>query len=351
MNSKELIEATIALYHMRRPGMIWGPPGIGKTDNIVQAGQAIAEELVKDKKSGLKKVEDFQVKDFRVALRDPTDFKGFPVPDTAAGVMKFLRDGELPHDGHGILFFDELVSGTPATQAAAMQLTLKNHHGKFAIGDYELPPGWGIMAAGNRETDRGVVHRMPTPLANRFIHLDAEVDPKAWVGWALENNISAELIAFIRFKEELLFKFDPKLDSKAFPTPRSWVATEDIVNSRASKGVQYGMVKGTVGEGPGSEYWGFRDLINELPTLEQIRLDPKGCPLPKENKPSARFAITTLMGANVSETTFESFLEYSSRMDPEFQTVFIKDALIRDPKLRTNRIYAKWVLKNADVIM
>lgn len=352
MNSIHLRAAIVHAYQHRRPVFIWGPPGIGKSEVVAQAARDIANILVKDKKSGLKKVEDFQLLDYRMALRDPTDIKGFPMPDKETGTMKFLRDAELPRDGYGILFMDELVSATPATQAAGMQLTLKNAKGEHAIGDYVLPPGFSIVAAGNRETDRGVVHRMPTPLANRFTHLEAEPDVSAWVGWALENNISAELIAFIRFKEDLLFKFDPKLDSKAFPTPRSWVATEAICNDKhLPDQVKFPMIQGTVGQGPGSEYWAFRSMINDLPSLEQIRLDPKKCPLPAGDKMSARYAITTLMGANVNEQTFDSFLEYSSRMEPEFQTVFIKDALTRDPKLRTNRVYQKWALKNADVVL
>lgn len=351
MNSQHLKTAIVSLYGMRRPGFIWGPPGIGKSEIVAQAAQGIGAALAKDKKSGLKHAEDFQLIDFRMALRDPTDIKGFPMPDTATGTMKFLRDAELPRDGHGILFMDELVSATPATQAAGMQLTLKNAKGQHAIGDYVLPEGFSIMAAGNRETDRGVVHRMPTPLANRFVHLEAECDPNAWIGWALENNISAELIAFIRFKEELLFKFDPKLDSKAFPTPRSWVTTEDIVNDGIPEDVKYHMIQGTVGQGPGSEYWAFRKMVNELPSLEEIRLDPKGTKLPDDKQMSARYAITTLMGAHTNDATFEAFLTYSSRMQPEFQCVFIKDALTRDPKTRTSKVYQKWALKNAEVVL
>lgn len=349
MNSQQLVAAIRTGYFLQEPEFIWGPPGVGKSEVVAQAARQIAADLVKAKK--IKKVEDFGLVDFRMALRDPTDIKGFPMPDAQTKTMKFYRDAELPTSGYGILFMDELVSATPATQAAGMQLTLKNHKGEHAIGDYVLPAGWSIVAAGNRETDRGVVHRMPTPLANRFTHLDYEVDPKAWVQWALDNDISAELIAFIRFKEELLFKFDPKLDSKAFPTPRSWVRTEKYVHAEVAEDVKYELVKGTVGEGPGSEYWAFRKLVNELPTIDEIRLAPEKTRVPGPDALSARFAITTLLGANASESTFEPFLIYTERMEKEFQCTFVRDALHRTPELRKNKVYTRWALKNADVIL
>lgn len=350
MNTQQLATAISTLYALRRPGFIWGPPGIGKTDILSQAGRHLGAQLAKAKK--IKKAEDFRIVDFRMALRDPTDIKGFPMPDQASKTMKYFRDAELPTEGCGILFMDELNSAMPATQAAGMQLTLKNAHGKHQIGDYVLPDGFSIMAAGNRENDRGVVHRMPTPLANRFTHLEAEVDPKAWVHWALtDGDCSAALIAFIRWKENLLFKFDPKIDSKAFPTPRSWVATDEILASEAPADVKYELVKGTVGDGPGSEYWAFLQLIEKLPTIEEIRLEPRKAKVPSETELSARYAVTTLMGANVSVDSFEAFITYSERMDKEFQCVFVRDALLKDPKVRTSKVYAKWALANQDIVL
>lgn len=350
MNTQQAVHAICAAYYDREPLFLWGPPGIGKSEGVVGAGLVIADQLVKDKK--IKKTQEFGIADFRMAQRDPTDIKGFPMPDQATRTMKFYRDGELPTDGYGILFMDELVSAAPATQAAAMQLTLRNSKGEFAIGDYVLPKGWAVIAAGNRETDRGVVHRMPTPLANRFTHLDLEADKDSWVQWALDHGVSAELIAWIRFKPDLLFKFDPKSDSKAFPTPRSWVRTEKWANNaKLPEDVKIAMIRGTVGDGPGSEYWAYRRLIDQLPTLDEIRLNPTKAKLPGEDQPSARFAVVTLMGAHANEHTFEAFLQYSERLDKEFQVVFVKDALHRDSKIERMKIYTQWALKNSDVIL
>jgi hypothetical protein len=337
MTPQNLVIALKRCYHIDRPSMIWGPPGVGKSDLVGQVAEQIGKEL-KDKNFGLI--------DFRMALRDPTDIKGFPMPDAKTQTMKFFRDGELPRDGRGILFMDELPSATPATQAAGMQLTLGRR-----IGDYELPKGWTIFAAGNRQSDRGVVHAMPSPLANRMTHFEYDVEPKDWVQWALDHDVSPELIAFIRFKPSLLFDFDPKKSSKAFPTPRSWVATEDFAKSNDPDQVKFECIKGTVGDGPGAEYWGFLKMIDQLPTIEEIRVAPEKTKVPGEDQPSARHAITTLLGAHAGETTFEAFFKYMQRMDKEFQCVYVRDAIRREPKLRTNRAFTQWILNNSDVIL
>lgn len=343
MKMSDLTIAIMRLYVEREPGMIWGPPGIGKTDGLYQAGRKIAKRLITEKK--IKKIEEFGVIDFRLAMRDPTALIGFPMPDQKSQTMKFWRDGELPTSGYGIVFMDEINSATRATQAGGMQLTLTRR-----IGEYQLPDGWSIMAAGNRESDNGVVYKMPAPLANRLVHIDAEVDNLGWQAWAVDNGVTPELLAWIRFKPDLLFKFDPKIDSKAFPTPRSWVKTDKFLRSDDPETIKYQLIKGTVGDGPGSDYWSFLKLIDQLPTLEEIRLNPTKAKVPTEKQPGARCAVTTLMGANVSEASFEAFLTYAERLEKDFQAVFVRDALKREPKLRTNKVYAKWAIKNHDVI-
>jgi len=71
-----------------------------------------------------------------------------------------------------------------------------------------LPEGWAIVAAGNRDSDRAATTRMPTPLRNRFVHIDFEVDVQEWCEWAIKTDIRPEAIAFIRFRPELLSAFD-----------------------------------------------------------------------------------------------------------------------------------------------
>ena len=156
-------------FKANRPLFLWGPPGIGKSDIVKQMG----EEL------------DAHVIDIRLSLWEPTDIKGIPYFDSDSGKMAWAPPIELPDAEMGkkhkqiILFMDEMNSAAPAVQAAAYQLVLNRR-----VGTYKLPDNVLIVAAGNRESDKGVTYRMPAPLANRFIHLEMRVDHASWEIWA-----------------------------------------------------------------------------------------------------------------------------------------------------------------------
>lgn len=201
------------------------------------------------------------------------------MPDAATQTMKFYRDGEPPTKGRGILFMDEFNSAAPATQAAAMQLILT---GK--IGDYTLLGGWWIVGAGNRESDRSVVHRMPAALSNRFVHLDLEVNLEDWSQWGMRNKMPSELISFIRFRPNLLHVFDPS--QRAFPTPRSWSFVSKIMNSGLDVDIEGEILKGTVGEGAAIEFSAFLQCVSKaIHTRKSSRM--RSFPEGKSKKPYA----------------------------------------------------------------
>lgn len=327
MKPSDLAIALRTCYRIRRPAFVWGPPGVGKSDMI----QAVARD------------DKLEVVDFRMALRDPTDVKGFPMPDQATKTMKFFRDAELPTKGKGILFMDELNSAARATQAAGMQLCLDRK-----IGDYTLPEGWSIIAAGNRDTDMGVTNRMPSPLANRFTHYDYEVNADDWVQWAMNNNISAELIAFIRFRAVLLHAHDPKSAAHAFATPRSWVAADQLRQEEKNQTVAFHHVKGTVGDGPGAEYIAFIKMAAELPSVDEIKMNPDGAVVPQS--PGAQWAIATALAVATTTSAFSKFMQYMVRMPTEYQATYVRDAIRKEPTIKKDVVFNKWAVKNEKVI-
>jgi hypothetical protein len=236
----------------RRPVFLWGPPGIGKSDIVKQIGQDAGRDVI----------------DVRLALWEPTDIKGIPYYDASKGTMVWAPPGELPMDPEStaIIFLDELNSAPPAVQAAAYQLILNRR-----VGTYSLPKGVDIVAAGNREGDRGVTYRMPAPLANRFIHLEAKVDFDDFQEWAVMNNVHPEVVGYVGFAKQDLYDFDPKSPSKAFATPRSWVFVSDLLwEDDTDIDTLHNLIAGAVGDGLAVKFMAHRKIAGRLPKAEDI---------------------------------------------------------------------------------
>jgi hypothetical protein len=236
----------------RRPVFLWGPPGIGKSDIVKQIGEDAGREVI----------------DVRLALWEPTDIKGIPYYNAEKGAMVWAPPAELPTDPEStaVIFLDELNSAPPAVQAAAYQLILNRK-----VGTYSLPKGVDIVAAGNREGDRGVTYRMPAPLANRFIHLEAKVDFDDFQEWAVMNAVHPEVVGYVGFAKQDLYDFDPKSPSKAFATPRSWVFVSDLLKDDDTDiDTLHNLIAGAVGDGLAVKFMAHRKIAGRLPKAEDI---------------------------------------------------------------------------------
>jgi hypothetical protein len=236
----------------RRPVFLWGPPGIGKSDIVKQIGEDAGREVI----------------DVRLALWEPTDIKGIPYYNSDQGKMVWAPPSELPTDADStaIIFLDELNSAPPAVQAAAYQLILNRR-----VGTYELPKGVDVVAAGNREGDRGVTYRMPAPLANRFIHLEMKIDFDDFQEWAVNNAVHPEVLGYVGFAKQDLYDFDPKSPSKAFATPRSWVFVSDLLkDDDCDIDTLHNLIAGAVGDGLAVKFMAHRKIAGRLPKAEDI---------------------------------------------------------------------------------
>ena len=185
------------------PVMLWGPPGVGKSQIIADIARKHGVPLI----------------DIRLSQMEPTDLRGIPFrkDDNVEWSVPAMLPDAARHGEQGILFLDEINAAPPTVSAAAYQLILDRR-----LGEYVIPDGWAIFAAGNRQGDRGVTYTMPAPLANRFSHFEVETHLDDWVAWAYAHDIDERVIAFLRFRPERLFDFDPAHNPIAFPSPRSW---------------------------------------------------------------------------------------------------------------------------------
>lgn len=243
-------------FKARRPLFLWGPPGIGKSDIMNQLGEEMNAHVI----------------DVRLPLWEPTDLKGIPYFDSTNNKMAWAPPLELPDEALAkkhkiiILFFDELNSAAPAVQAAAYQLILNRR-----VGTYHLPKNVLMVAAGNREGDRGVTYRMPTPLTNRFIHLDMRVDFDDWLQWAADNKLHKDVVGYLSFSKKDLYDFDPKSSSRAFATPRSWsFVSELLFDDDEDENTLTDLIAGSVGEGLAVKFMAHRKISSKMPKPEDI---------------------------------------------------------------------------------
>lgn len=323
MRTKDAIETMGALIDAKIPTFLWGAPGIGKSSIIKQ----IARE------SGIECI------DLRLSLMDPTDLKGIPFYEKDSHSALWAPPSFLPREGRGILFLDELNSAAPAVQASAYQLILDRK-----VGEYTLPEGWAIVAAGNREGDRGVVYRLPSPLANRFVHIEMEVNAKDWRDWALSRGIDARVIAYIGFKNNALFGFDPLKSTRSFATPRSWEAVHTILNSSLSKPLWLETIGGAVGEDAAVDFLGFIQVMDKLPDIDKIL---RGEENEVSDDLSTLYALASALVSRIlmspSDEAVSNLLRYSLKLKNEFAVLIVQDLQYQAIAMEHLDAYGEWV--------
>ena len=187
-----------------------------------------------------------------------------------------------------VLFLDEMNSAAPAVQATAYQLVLNRR-----VGKYKMPDNVVIVAAGNRESDKGVTYRMPAPLANRFVHMEMKVDYESWEAWAVENRIHKDVVGYIGFAKGDLYDFDPKSATRSFATPRSWSFVSELLDDSMSESTLTDLIAGTVGEGLALKFMAHRKVAGQMPNPADI-LDGKVTEL-KVKEISAMYSLTVNM--------------------------------------------------------
>ncbi len=283
---------------VRHAVMIWGAPGVGKSSIVAR----IAKE------HGLGFV------DVRLSQLAPTDLRGLPVPSD--GVSRWFPPEFLPTKGKGILFLDELNMAPPTMQGVAQQLILDRR-----VGSYVLPDGWFVWAAGNRKEDRASVHDMPAPLANRFLHLEANADLDSFRRYASAHNIDERIPAFLAFRPQLLHALDTR--RPAWPSPRSW----EMANTLLGAGVD---ISPAVGESTAAEFTAFCDVYGRLPELESI-LTGRGTKASWPEEPSSRYALTLSLAfrAETAERALQGFQWMISAASPEWIQLFAADVAWR----------------------
>lgn len=285
VSAVEARKGLIRCFKKQRPVFLWGPPGIGKSELVA----GIAKDL-----------DGFMI-DLRLSQMEPTDLRGIPFFNREINMMDWAPPIDLPNEDLAskypiiVLFLDEMNSAAPSVQAAAYQLILNRR-----IGKYQLPKNVVMVAAGNRESDKGVTYRMPSPLSNRFIHMEMRVDFDSWQIWAVNNRIHKDVVGYLSFAKQDLFDFDPRSASRSFATPRSWTFVSELLDDDEDDGSNIDLISGAVGEGLAVKFMAHRKVAGQMPNPEEV-LSGEITEL-KVKEVSAMYSLTTSLCYELKDT-------------------------------------------------
>jgi hypothetical protein len=227
-----------------------------------------------------------------------------------------------------VWFLDDLGQAPPAVQASFMQLLLARR-----VNGHKLPDCVTFVAATNRRTDRAGVTGILEPVKSRFaaiVELDADLNE--WCQWAIHENLPPELIAFLRFRPDLLLNFQPSADLTQSPSPRTWAFAAKLMRLNMPESVEHEALAGAVGEGPATEFVAFLKMARQMPNIDAILVDPNKGDIPAE--PAVLYAVATALATKVTLANFARIARYAQRLAEasygEFAALLIRDCMERE---------------------
>ena len=326
--------------------MLWGQPGVGKSQAIRQIAKNIEEKTNK-------KVNICEV---RLLLFNPIDLRGIPVANYDKTLAVWLKPQIFQMDKSdniiNILFLDEISAAPQSVQSAAYQITLDR-----TIGEHKLPDNCLVIAAGNRVSDKSVAYKMPKALANRLMHFNISTSFNNWKKWALHSNIHPMVIGFLAFRPDLLNTFDSSNEALAFATPRSWEMVSNILNTiNDDLDKVYSLVSGLIGGGIAYELRTWSKVYQNLPKVEDIFLG-KNVDVPKNV--SEIFAVCSMMVRYVKNNKYDLYgiansIKYASKFPKDFSILLIEEYMAIDKDYNKKLImlpeFSRWLNNNASIL-
>lgn len=319
--------------------MIWGPPGVGKSQAIRQIKEQIEDNTKKK----------VNITDVRLLLFNPIDLRGIPTANADKTLAIWLKPQIFQMDDSdkviNILFLDEISAAPQSVQAAAYQITLDR-----VVGEHKLPDNCIVIAAGNRVTDKSVAFKMPKALANRLLHLEVDIDFNSWKIWAVKNNINPKVVGFLSFRRTHLHAFKPETDDLAFATPRSWEMVSNILNL-VSDDVEemYPLISGLIGNGMAVEFRTWCKIYSELPDVKDIfdGLKPK-IPTTTDSLYALVSSMVSYAKKNCNDLKrITNSIKYAEGFPPDFSLILMRDYMYleKDYKQKLMKIpeFAKWL--------
>jgi len=331
--AKEILRNLIR-KNVKHPILLLGAPGIGKT--------SILKQLAEEEFGSGKDYPDGNYLNVELATREVPDVQGFPLVKPN-GEVEWVSLIDFPEEGRGILNFDEINLAELDVLKASYRWIHERCVGKRKLGD-----GWFIFATGNRITDKCSVNTLPAALNNRFTIYNLECGLDDWKSWAFKAGIVADVIGFLSWKGDALFKFDQERYSpeEPFPTPRGWERVSDKLKAGLS---DFETLAGDIGEGMASEFCEYLRVKNDLPDIDDILEGKNFVP----ERPDLLHIVCSSIVVKTAERPeyTNRLVEYATLLPAEFAVLLVKDAVRAKIPVDRTKAFKKFTAKYKDVIL
>lgn len=299
--------------------MMWGPPGVGKSQAVRQLAEIIEKETGKKVK----------ITDVRLLLFNPIDLRGIPTSNKDKTLAVWLRPQifQMAEDDDviNILFLDEISAAPQSVQAAAYQITLDR-----TVGEHQLPDNCLVIAAGNRTTDKSVSFKMPKALSNRLMHFEIRTSFDSWKSWADRKGVNPQVIDFLSHRKSDLMMFSESGDDLAFATPRTWEMVSDILNiSNCKANEVFNLIAGLIGIDEAVAFQDFCVERDELPEIDKIF---EGIEHVVPGTPAGLYSVVTSMsryaeGCKEDTAKIRNSIVYATKLPIEYSVILVKEYL------------------------
>lgn len=322
---KKFLNAYMTSEHItHRAVMVWGPPGLGKTE--------ICRETMAE--IGMKQVSGGPI---LIQYMDNTDLMGIPYLKGNTAEWSRPRIFDMG-DGSGkrYWYFDDITQGYPATQNCVSQIV-----NNFICGVHPVPEDDRyFILTGNDVHHRAHAREMPSHLATRVCHVNLESNVDDWKQWAYKHDIPSEIIGFINFREGLLYKeWDGNRSEKTNPNPRTWeYAARAFQTFRGeSRDMLHEVLSGHLTDGVAGEFIGYLDYYEALPDVDAILKEGK---MKVDDNPSIQYAICAKLieefrkDPNVTPRIFDYMEALKNHPKPktEFVVILFRDMMLATPR-------------------
>jgi MoxR-like ATPase len=228
----------------QRATMLWGTRGVGKSSIVRQLAAHFGVPLV----------------DLRLTTIEPVDLRGAIYADDVQSRTVWFPPEFLPTADQpvGVLFLDELTAADQRLQISAYSLILDRK-----VGQYQLPEGWQVIAAGNAAFHGAVSHDMGTALADRMFHLHVQTAIDAFLAHAMASAFAPEVMAYLKVRPDKLDDTAAQLagDHLVGASPRGWEDISHVLKAELSEAARRVFVQGRIGAANAAEFFG---VLREL---------------------------------------------------------------------------------------